>query len=196
MSRKANMMGRTGSIRMGAVFCGFCCHLFAAVPQGWYIAGSNPRDYDVAVDTSVTYSGKPSVALKPRVGQPTGFVTLLQDFRSDHYKGKRIRFSGYVKADQVEGGAGLLMRIEGGGSQVLAVDNMGDRKIKGTSYWTQYSVVLDVPEGSTGIFFGIRMEGKGTVWLSGLQLEVVYDNTPVTGITKAAEPQNLDLEVR
>ena len=194
MSKKTSIMRRAGSTCMGVVLCGFCCHLFAALPQGWYIGGEpTPLDYDIRSDASVTLSGKPSVLLKH--DQPTGFATLMQDFIADHYKGKRVRFSGYVRSDQVEGWAGLWMRVDAG-RQVRGFDNMQNRPIIGTSNWTQYSVVLDVPEGASGIFFGIILAGKGMVWFSGAKFEVVYDNTPVTGISIGSEPKNLDFEAQ
>ena len=66
--------------------------------------------------------------------------------------------------------------------------------IQATTDWTPYSVVLDVPQGATSISFGILLAGTGTVWMSGVKLEAVDTQTPVTGITSPAEPMNLDFE--
>jgi len=38
------------------------------------------------------------------------------------------------------------------GAPPLAFDNMQDRPITGTADWKSYAVVLDIPEGATGIF--------------------------------------------
>jgi hypothetical protein len=38
----------------------------------------------------------------------------MQSFLPDHYAGKRVRFSGFVKAAAVQGWAGLWMRIDSG----------------------------------------------------------------------------------
>jgi len=42
----------------------------------------------------------------------TGFGTLMQDFRADHYQGKRVRFSAFVKTEAAQDWAGLWMRVD------------------------------------------------------------------------------------
>lgn len=176
------------------LLCAFCSSLPAAVPQGWFVAGSTPQQYAVATDASVTYAGKPSVALRSSTGNPTGFVTLMQSFLPDGYTGKRVRLSGFVKSSQVSGWAGLWMRIDAG-YLMAGFDNMQDRPVQGTTDWTRYSVVLDIPVGSTGVNFGILLDGTGTVWLSGVTFEVVGSDTPVTAtITTPSAPVNLDFQ--
>ena len=168
--------------------------LFAAAPAGWLLAGSAPQSYDTGVDQQVTFSSQPSAYLKSVAPVSTqGFGTLMQSFRPDDYRGKRVRFSAQVKSDSIGAWAGLWMRIDEG-QQFAAFDNMQDRPIQGTTDWTPYSVVLDVPQGATGISFGILLAGTGTVWMSGVKLEAVDTQTPVTGITSPAEPMNLDFE--
>ena len=164
----------------------------AAAPNGWFTAGSAPQYYSVDTDTSVAYLGKPSVRLASAAANPSGFVTVMQSFLPDHYKGKRVRFSGFVKSDGAQGWAGLWMRIDSG-YLTAAFDNMSGRPVKGTSDWTPYSVVLDIGQSATGINFGILLDGVGTVWLSGAKFEVVDSTVPVTDIVGTpSEPANLD----
>jgi hypothetical protein len=42
-------------------------------------------------------------------------------------------------------------------------------------------VVLDVPQGATGIALGILLDGPGQVWLNSVNVEVVGTDVPVTG---------------
>jgi hypothetical protein len=93
--------------------------------------------------------------------------------------GKRLRMSAYVKGENLDVGAWLQMFIDGGGG-ILAADNMYDRKIKGTSDWKKYEIVLDVPESSVSISFGFAMSGKGQVWADDFQSEVVGQDVPTT----------------
>ncbi|HTS65104.1 MAG TPA: hypothetical protein VMH28_23935 [Candidatus Acidoferrales bacterium] len=168
--------------------------LKAAAPDGWFTAGSAPQSYAVSTDNSVTYLGSPSVRLAPAAANPPGFVTVMQQFLPDHYKGKRVRFSGFVKANGVQGWAGLWMRIDVG-NLLGGFDNMQGRPIAGTSDWTPYSVVLDVAQSATAINFGILLNGAGTVWLSGVRFEVVDTAVPVTDIVKTPyEPANLGFQ--
>jgi hypothetical protein len=104
----------------------------------------------------------------------------MQDFRADKYLGKRVRFSAFVKSDGVQSWSGLWMRVDKEKDSV-AFDNMQDRAIKGTTGWQKYDVVLDVPQDATGIFFGVLLDGPGTVWLNSTTFEVVGPDVPTTG---------------
>ena len=143
-----------------------------------------------------TFNGHPSAYLKAKVPGVEGFGTLMQDFRADHYAGKRVRFSAFVKTEGAQDWAGLWMRIDKG-SQLLAFDNMQDRSIKGTTEWKKYDVVLDVPQNASGIFFGVLLNGTGTVWLSNAKFEIVGPDVPTTngaGRLKPDEPANLGFQ--
>jgi hypothetical protein len=177
------------------------------LPEGWFKAGNDPADYDMGVDTTERHGGKASGFIKAKADDPKGFATLMQTFRADDYRGKRLRLSGYVKADKIDQWAGLWMRIDGE-TKTLGFDNMQDRGIKGTSDWKKYDMVLDVPKDSINIAFGILLVGKGQAWVDDLQFEVVGEdikatNMPIEGEkprtkkTKPADkekPVNLDFE--
>jgi hypothetical protein len=170
--------------------------LQAAAPKGWFVAGSKPAEYESGIDTVAAYDGHPSAYLRAKVSSVEGFGTLMQDFRADHYLGKRVRFSAFVKTERAQDWAGLWMRVDKESKQ-LAFDNMQDRSIKGTTDWKQYDVVLDVPQNATGIFFGVLLSGTGTVWLSEAKFEIVGPNVLTTnGVaqSKQDEPMNLDFE--
>jgi hypothetical protein len=167
--------------------------LQAAAPNGWFVAGSKPTAYESGVATEVTYNGHQSAYLKAKMPSVEGFGTLMQDFRADHYLGKRVRFSAFVKTEGAQDWAGLWMRVDKEAKQ-LAFDNMQGRPIKGTTDWKKYDVVLDVPQEATGIFFGVLLSGSGTVWLSEAKFEIVEPNIPTTGTeaVQKLEPINLD----
>jgi hypothetical protein len=172
---------------------GLTVQLFAAAPTGWFLAGNNAKGYSTGIDSAVTFAGQPAAYLQSvSAQQASQFGTLMQTFRADLYRGKRVRFSGYVKSNQLDNWAGLWMRIDEG-SVTAAFDNMYQRSIQGTTDWTPYSVVLDIPRNSTGINIGILMNGNGEVWLSGITFEVVDTQTQVTATTSSAEPSNLSL---
>jgi AraC family transcriptional regulator len=116
---------------------------------------------------------------------------LMQNFKSHRYRGKRVRFSAVVKSENISSWAGLWMRVDGDKGEILRFDNMEKRSIKGTTDWGRHHVVLDVPEESTGIFFGILLDGTGQVWLSGVQFEEA-PNEPTTDSVERDEPGNLD----
>lgn len=170
--------------------------LEAAVPTGWYVAGSRPTEYESGVDSQAVYNGHPSAYLKSKQPAVEGFGTLLQDIRADHYLGKRVRLSAFVRTEGVQDWAGLWMRVDKDSRQV-AFDNMQDRPIKGTTTWKNYEVVLDVPQDATGIFFGVLLSRSGTVWLNSVKFETVSSDIPTTGRgmdQHRDEPANLNFE--
>jgi len=170
--------------------------LQAAAPRGWFLAGSKPASYDSGVDTLASYNSHSSAYLKSKEFRVDGFGTLMQDFRADRYLGKRVRFSAFVKTEDVQGWAGLWMRVDKESKQ-LAFDNMQNRPIKGTTNWTRFDVVLDVPQDATGIFFGVLLGGSGEVWICSTKFEIVGADTPSTGagaVPKPDEPTNLNFD--
>jgi hypothetical protein len=195
MSYKGRPTLTTG-LRILVLLAACSLALQAAAPKGWFVAGSKPTEYESGIDTVAAYNGHPSAYLKAKVSSVEGFGTLMQDFRADHYLGKRVRFSAFVKTERAQDWAGLWMRVDKESKQ-LAFDNMQDRSIKRTTDWKQYVVVLDVPQNATGIFFGVLLSGTGTVWLSEAKFEIVGPNVLTTnGVaqSKQDEPMNLGFE--
>lgn len=161
--------------------------------KSWFMAGSHPKDYEHGIDTNTTYEDKNVAHLKSVVDNAAGFGTLMQMFKADDYRSKRMRFSAPVKSEGIESWAGLWMRVDGPEEgKSLSFDNMQSRPIKGTTDWHKYEVVLDVPPESVNIAFGILLEGKGLVWLSDVQFEAVGLDVPVTSIEYPDKPGNLD----
>jgi hypothetical protein len=165
------------------------CIAGGAAPDGWFLAGSKPANYETGVDSAAAYNNMPSAFLKAKADQD-GFGTLMQNFTAANYLGKRVRLSAFVKSENLTRWAGLWARVDGPGSppKALAFDNMQGRPIKGTSAWQRYEVVLDVPDSAKGIAIGILLEGSGAVWINGASFEVVGLSVPVTSI----EPKSSD----
>jgi hypothetical protein len=170
----------------------------AAVPEGWFLAGSKPGNYDTGIDSKAMFNDYPSAYLKSTAEQIDGFGTLMQQFSAKQYLGKRIRFSAYVESQSVARWAGLWMRIDGERQQnnapaALGFDNMQNRPIKGSNGWQRYDVVLDVPPSAEGIAMGIVLDGTGEVWLNSSKIEVVDSTVPTTSLQspQADGPRNL-----
>ena len=164
-------------------------------PKGWFAAGSHPKDYEMSTDPKVTHEGKASASLKCVAAKPEGFGTLMQGFQADAYRGKRVRMSAFVKSSEVSGWSGLWMRVDGTDQgRSLAFDNMQDRAIRGTTEWTKYEVVLDVPEQAQYIAFGVLLNGAGQVWFDDFKFDVVEKNVATTGMKPAPGPKNLNFE--
>ena len=173
---------------------------FADLPAGWFKAGSHPAEYDMGLDESVRRdTGKSSATVKSIVEKPSGFGTLMQMTQPGEYRGKRVRLSGFVKSDRLTQWAGLWFRVDGPNPNAsLAFDNMQDRPIKGTTEWTRYEIVLDVPNEAQRLAFGVLLGGGGQVWMDDLKFEVVPTTVKTTGALPSASapaaPTNLNFE--
>jgi hypothetical protein len=167
-------------------------------PKGWFKAGSAPKDYAMTTDCDTVHSGKASASLKHIANETSGFGTLMQTFKADRFRGKRLRLSGYVRSKEVGDWAGLWMRVDGPQKEPLSFDNMQKRAIKGTSDWVRYGIVLDVPESAQEIAFGLLLSGTGQVWMDDLKFEVVGKDVATTGESMGKDSSqtyaNLDFE--
>ena len=152
---------------------GLASVLVAQAPEGWHLAGSHPQDYRVGTTDEVRREGRASQYLASSTPQPEGFGTLMQTIGADAYRGKRVRMTGFARAEAVDSWAGLWMRVDGPDKRSLSFDNMEDRPITGTLDWHPCAIVLDVPKKSTAVAFGILLAGRGTVYLDDVRLEVV-----------------------
>jgi hypothetical protein len=151
---------------------------FSTGTNGWFLAGDTPQDYAIGNEPKLLLNG--NAYLKAQVAQPSGFGTLMQAFQGFEYRGKRLRMTANVKAQAVQNWAGLWMRVDGKNQHILSFDNMQGRPIRGTLDWKQYAIVLDVPQESIGIFFGILLAGPGEVWLANVKFEIVNNTVPKT----------------
>lgn len=165
------------------------------VPRGWGLAGDSPQRYRTGIDAQMPHDGKPSAYLVSRTEDVfKGFGTLSQFFLGSPYLGKRIRFRGWVKSENVKNWAGLWMRVDVDNEKPVAFDNMEQRAIKGTNDWKMYDIVLDVPKNASEIGMGILLDGPGKVWLSGVKIEIVPKTVATTDTMapRPAGPVNLD----
>jgi len=116
--------------------------------------------------------------------------------------GKTVRFSGWIKTQNVASGyAGLWWRVDGQETgQILAFDNSESRIIDGspegnhgtlrgatgTTDWTRYEIELPVAPQARNINFGVLFTGTGTAWFDALSIEL--DGVPYVN------PQRFDLD--
>ena len=188
-------------MKMGKLICGLGTLLIAALwltpqatagdalPKGW-MAG-NVTEYEAGIDREVFKEGKAGAYIRSIAAPPGSFGTVMQTFSAENYLGKRVRMTAFVKADRIVGWAGLWMRVDGVGEEnhALSFDNMQKRPVKGTLGWKKYHIVLDVPNNSKTITFGILLSGTGNAWLDEFKFEVVRKDVPVTGRAKPPLPK-------
>jgi hypothetical protein len=162
--------------------------------SGWVAAGSKPDSYTMGTDPEVQLDGKAVAGLRSSDEMLTiddfgTWMTRMPLSKSQGFLGRRVRMSAQIKTANLEDWAGMWMRIDGtethpatGYADVVGFDNMGERPILGTTEWTKYEIVLDVPPQVSGIFFGVLVSSKGSAWMGPVTFETVDDSVPTTGI--------------
>ncbi|RXK17524.1 AraC family transcriptional regulator [Macrococcus sp. DPC7161] len=172
-------------------------------PKGWFLSGSKVERYEINKETMYVHSGTQSAKLncisKKEEMQNGDFGTIMQSISSEDFKGKRIKFSAFIATKEVNS-SGLWARIDDQYNNTLQFDNMSNRSISGTNEWNQYSVVLDVPNESHSIHFGVLLEGVGCVWIDNFSITEVDKNILTTDLLSMKDPlprqpENLDFEL-
>lgn len=160
--------------------------------KGWAWWGWG-NEYEYGVSDDQCYQGHRSVYIRSIVPHPQfPGVGLVQTFKAEKFRNKRIKYSAVVKSEATDGSAALSMNIEGTCHAGVSYDEMFGRNVSGSiPDWKELSVVLDVPKESTFIRFGIKMSGKGQFWASGLKFEETTDE-PTGRKFYEDEPTNLD----
>lgn len=165
-------------------------------PRGWIAPLS--KTYQRGVDETTLREGKSSAFIRSVAAVPEDFASMLQSFSAEDFKGKRVRFHGWMKAEAVINAATLWMRFDDAAGRAIALDNMMDRPLKGTSDWREMSIVMNVPQSADSIYIGMIMSGTGQAWMNGLRFEVVDDSVPTTKTitlqNRPRLPENLDLK--
>jgi hypothetical protein len=170
------------------------------VPQGWFYAGAHPGFFESGAGQgacnersvllrSVTPDGGAPPVASDDTHAPNG--TVMQVFRADKYRGKRVRFSGLTTTSAVRGWAGLWMRVDAEAKRTIAFDNMLPRALRGDTPCERNSVVLDVGPDAEFIALGIVLEGAGAVELSDIGFEVVDQTVASTDLVHLpADPRD------
>lgn len=166
----------------------------------WIITGTAVEKYEAGIDRQICNTGTKSVFVRSAAEEIENgeYATVMQQFSAKSYTGKRVRFSGFVRTEDVLGWCGLWMRLDSVFSETLKLDNMQNRPITGTNGWNHYSCILDVPADAAVINIGVLLYGPGKIWFDNASFQEVGLNVPATDFDPTEDlpdgPENLDFE--
>ena len=163
----------------------------AAAPKGWRQPEMGSRLAEVGIDRTVAHSGKASAFVRASATERTAFGICRQWVRAHRYRGKRLRVSAYLKTAEVgptrRSGARMDLFLFSETHRIGGAAMRG-RLIQGTTPWTKYEHVIDVPPEASLLAVDISLAGPGQVWVDDVRLEVVGPNVPTTAsIDRRAE---------
>jgi hypothetical protein len=154
------------------------------IPPPWRLYGRTDGtpayDFIGGVDMEIKRGGSRSACFLAIDVTSDDQARWTQRFRADRWRGKRVRFSAWLKSHMLGEWAGVWMRIDTDTKQSWAFDDSEDRPLTGTTDWTLCEVVLDVPENAAVIYLGAHMFGRGQLWIDDCSFEEVGDDVPAS----------------
>lgn len=173
------------------------------VPTGWYEVNTptpapSGKAYEVGIDPASEASGTPSLTVRSVGPKRAGSVGAVHQ-STVGYAGKRVRFSGQVRAEGTRGWAGLYL---GAGNLALFHGVLSARPgaenlvptgsaVPADGQWHDVSVVLDVPASEGSIDFGLALVGEGQTWARDLRFDVVGPEVAPTRTTVGFDVQQV-----
>ncbi|MGO1752321.1 MAG: S41 family peptidase [Psychroflexus sp.] len=110
------------------------------------------------------------------VDESNGFGNLSVSINAEKYKGKEIKYSGWIKLKEGSKGTGhLWMRIDKSDNTLGFFENMDANPIK-SNEWKQYEIIGKIDDLASGIYFGSFIKGKGTMFLDDVRLHYKENN--------------------
>ncbi len=163
-------------------------------PRGWWTHGAG---YEIALDSVAPPGARRALRIAARTGDaapaPTAFGVAAPNavLPPAVAAGHVVHLSAAVRTrDVARGYAGLWVRADGANGAMLALDNMGDRGVTGTTGWTRCEITMRVGSNATQVVLGVLHPGDGTAWFGPLTIEVdgrPYAPTTTTTAPSAAE---------
>jgi hypothetical protein len=150
------------------------------LPVSWMLSGGNPAKYESGADQSEPRDEKKWIVLKSKDDADTTnkWATAMTMMKPDDFQGKRVKLTMQVKTESASWVA-PWMRVDEQ-KDTISFDNACNRQIHESEDWQDWTIVLDVPENSTNIAYGVMLGGSGKVWINEPVLTEVDDDVETT----------------
>jgi RNA polymerase sigma-70 factor (ECF subfamily) len=135
--------------------------------------GSHDQDYSCTAEDG-------RVILSAAGPEPAGFAFLSQEMNADDYRGAAVAFRGDLRAIDVTGQAGLLLRVVGEkrpGQRPAVPDPWDDPAnhfafVTAAGEWARHEITAQIPPGADRIIFGVFLNGGGQIELRSPRLDL------------------------
>jgi RNA polymerase sigma factor (sigma-70 family) len=148
--------------------------------QRWRTWSFSRPKYTQILDFTNLHEGNPTICISaatPASGEWCEWA--VNDRHAERYAGKRLRITAWMMTEGATGPSGFTLRFQNNAGKDL-VANPGKRPIRGTTEWTKYEQIIDVPPETFHIITGVRLGGSGKFWVDDIKVEYLErDGTPV-----------------
>lgn len=110
--------------------------------------------------------------------ESNGFGSLSVSINPENYRGKEIKYTGWVKLKddpKSEGTGHLWLRVDKPDKTAGFFDNMQNNPIT-SNEWKQYEIIGEVDDLASGLFVGCFLLGKGTMYLDDVHVYYKENN--------------------
>src|SRR5690554_4711912 len=98
------------------------------------------------------------------------FGNLMLSVDPEQYRGKEIKFTGWVKLKENSKGTGhLWLRVDKADKTLGFFENMDSNPIR-SNEWKQYEIIGNVDDAASGLFLGAFIKGNGSLFLDDVHL--------------------------
>lgn len=150
----------------------------------WGPTGSHPEEYEMG-GNPVNKENQEIAYIKSKSNMVKGFgaYATSMSIASKEILNTRIKLSCDIKLKDVNNHASVWMRVDGKDNLILGFDNLQTRPpSKVMDGWQHQYIILDIPDNSIRLVFGLMLEGKGELYAKNLVLEIVDDSRPTTNM--------------
>ena len=164
-------------------------------PPGWAHAGDVPATFRIGIDSTVAHGGGASAVIEAPRTPPRGrWAAMLQQVDATMYAGRRIRVSGFVRRVG-SGTCEVFVRVDGpidSQAVVLGFTGTPHKRLRCGREWTEYALVLDVPEQAERVVYAWALRSRGRMWVDDVGVLVVDSTVPPDpqpdGLPRAPSP--------
>ena len=153
------------------------------VPKNW---NGGPAG-TFAVDGQIVHGGRWALRIERNDASPSTLTAVSKMIPID-FAGTQLELRGFLRTADISNFAGLWMRQDDDAGMV-ALENMQARQLKGTTEWTEYSIVLPLNRAAKRLVFGVLASGTGRVWADDLRLLV--DGKPIADVPRVELPKTV-----
>jgi hypothetical protein len=145
--------------------------------------------YEARQTEDAAFEGHYGISVRS-IGTPAKGVfggVIQASHAADALRGQRVAMRAWIRTENAES-ARLWLRIDAA-DRVLALDNMEHRSESGTTEWSLYEIVMDVPDDAATLVYGVLLVGMGRMDVDNVHFLPVPVGTISTTVYKENQVQ-------
>lgn len=167
------------------------------LPNAWTKSGTWASSYSMKIKPNEGLNNSNALLLESIGKNIMGSGAIIQTISSSNYVGKRIKLSAYIKTENVNNFACLVLCSQQNVANFWNNDaSVSDDKktfLKGNHTYKKIDCYLNVTDNFGNIVLGAMIKGEGKIWLDRFNLEII-ENIKETGNELSKAPQNMEFE--